>query len=81
MIRVEIWQEEGGHVQCRSWMDDTEPTGKDVVTLVGMIETAKLSLLNGRWGLMASKEAKLGIGFPPVDYVQKTKKAKKTKRE
>lgn len=75
MIRVEIWMGDDGATHCRSWTEEQrEPTGKDLVTLVGMIEVAKLALLNGRWGLMDSKDSKRSLRYDEVDYKKMVKK-------
>lgn len=82
MIHIEIWQVEGGGIQCRSWLEDKDLTSADVLTLVGMLESTKMSFMHGRWGLMDAKEgSKRGLGFPPVDLKKTRKRARMGKRD
>lgn len=82
MIQIHLREEESGYIFC----DAVQTSGNklshiDVMTVVGMLETAKMSLLAGRWGVMdAEKKEVRGFAELTEGYERKAPEAHKEQK-
>jgi hypothetical protein len=65
-------------VSCEAHKTGSNPNPNDVIIALGMMESAKMAMLAGRWGVM-DEAKKRQLGFPQLgtDY-KPIKKAKRS---
>lgn len=66
MIRIELSINDDGSIKCEAWRITPGPLShNDTLTVIGMLESAKMAFLAGRWSVLDS-EKKAGVGCPPL---------------